>query len=117
MPVVYESVGATTFETSLCCLRRRGTLVTFGTSSGPIPPFDLFRLNRMGSLHVTSAGLADYIRDRAELLTRADALFAMVRDGTVTVAVNRRYKLSDVARAHADLEAQATTGSSLLIPE
>lgn len=116
LPVVYDSVGATTFEQSLQCLQRRGLVVTFGTASGPIPPIDLFRLNRMGSLFVTSAGLADYIHDRTELLERAEDLFAVVRSGAVQIAVHQRYPLAETAQAHRDLEARRTVGSSILMP-
>lgn len=116
LPVVYDSVGASTFEGSLLCLRRRGLVVSFGSASGPIPPFDLFRLNRMGSLYVTGAGLADYVHDRRELLERADELFAVVRSGAVRVSINQRYPLAEAARAHRDLEARRTVGSSILLP-
>jgi len=77
--VVYDSVGASTFETSLSSLRRRGTLVSFGSSSGAVPPFDIFRLNRMGSLTLTGGGLADYISNRDELLERARSVFEAVK--------------------------------------
>jgi NADPH2:quinone reductase len=116
LPVVYDGVGGSTFEASLRCLRRRGTLVSYGTAGGPIPPFDLFRLNRMGSLYVTSAGLADYICDRDELLMRADELFEAVRTGVVRVGIRQSYRLDDVVRAHRDLEARRTVGSSILLP-
>lgn len=116
LPVVYDGVGGSTFESSLRCLRRRGTLVSYGTAGGPIPPFDLFRLNRMGSLYVTSAGLADYIFERDELLARAAELLEVVRQGIVHIHVNQRYPLDDVARAHRDLEARRTVGSSILVP-
>jgi NADPH2:quinone reductase len=116
LPVVYDGVGGSTFEISLKCLRRRGLLVSYGTAGGVIPPFDLFRLNRMGSLYVTSAGLADYLHDREEMLERAADLFAMVKSGAVRVPINQRYPLADVARAHRDLEARRTSGASILIP-
>lgn len=116
LPVVYDGVGASTFDISLACLRRRGLLVSYGSASGVVPPLDLFRLNRMGSLYVTSAGLADYTSTRTELLERADDLFGMVASGAVRVEVKRRYPLAEAARAHADLEARKTTGSSILIP-
>lgn len=116
LPVAYDSVGATTFEQSLKCLRRRGMLVSFGSASGPAPPLDLFRLNRMGSLYVTSAGLADYTHDRADLLERAADLFGVLRSGVVTVTIAKRYKLVDARRAHEDLEARRNTGSAILIP-
>jgi NADPH2:quinone reductase len=116
LPVVYDGVGAATFEQSLQCLRRRGLVVSYGSASGAIPPFDLFRLNRMGSLYVTSAGLADYTHTRGELLERANDLFAVVRSGAVRVEVHQRYPLADAARAHRDLEARRTLGSSILLP-
>ena len=116
VPVVYDSVGASTFELSLSSLQRRGMVVSFGSASGPVPPLDIFRLNRMGSLYVTSAGLADYIHTRAELLERADDLFAAVKSGAVKVTINQRYPLAEAARAHRDLEARRTTGSSVILP-
>jgi NADPH2:quinone reductase len=116
LPVVFDSVGATTFEASLRCLRPRGTLVSFGSASGPVPPFDIFRLNRMGSLYVTSAGLADYIRGRADLLERAGSLFDAIKSGVLRIAVNRRYPLAEAAQAHRDLESRRTVGSAILLP-
>lgn len=116
LPVVYDGVGASTFEQSLKCLRRRGLVVSYGSASGVIPPFDLFRLNRMGSLYVTSAGLADYTHDRAELLERAADLFGVVASGAVRVEVRGRYLLAEAARAHRELEARRTAGSSILLP-
>jgi NADPH2:quinone reductase len=116
LPVVYDGVGGTTFEKSLQCLQRRGLCVSYGTAGGLVPPFDLFRLNRMGSLYVTSAGLADYLHDRAEMLERAEDLFAAVKSGVVRVSINQRYKLADAAQAHRDLEARKTLGSSILLP-
>ena len=116
VPVVYDSVGRDTFESSLAALRPNGTLVAFGTSSGPVPPLDLFRLNQMGSLHVTSAAFAWFMRDRRELLSRAHELFSMILTGRVRVSVNQRYALADAARAHAEIEARRTTGISVMTP-
>ena len=116
LPVVYDGVRGSTFEMSLLCLKPRGMCVSYGTAGGLIPPFDLFRLNRMGSLYVTSAGLANYLQDRAELLERAEDLFGIIKSGAVRVAINQRYPLADVVRAHRDLEERRTTGSSLLLP-
>jgi len=113
---VYDSVGKDTFENSLKCLRRRGMMVSFGTASGPIPPFDLFQLNLMGSLYLTSAGLADYTATREEMLGRADELFALVVEGSLRIEVNQSWPLADAAEAHRALESRATTGSSVLIP-
>jgi len=116
LPVVYDGVGAATFEQSLSCLRRRGLLVSYGSAGGVPQPLEIFRLNRMGSLYLTSAGLADYIHDRAEMLARAEELFEAMRAGAVRVEVRRRYPLAEAERAHRDLEARRTTGSSVLIP-
>jgi NADPH2:quinone reductase len=116
LPVVYDGVGGSTFETSLKCLKRRGMCVSYGTAGGLIPPFDLFRLNRMGSLYVTSAGLADYIAERSEMLERAEEVFAVMKSGAVTVKVSARYRLADAAQAHRDLEARKTVGSVILVP-
>ena len=116
LPVVYDGVGGSTFEMSLQCLRRRGMVVFYGSAGGVIPPFDLWRLNRMGSLYVTYAGLADYLYDRKEMLERAADLFAVVKSGVVRISVKQRYPLADAARAHRDLEAKRTVGSSILLP-
>jgi NADPH2:quinone reductase len=116
LPVVYDGVGGSTYEMSLQCLRRRGMAVFYGSAGGVIPPFDLWRLNRMGSLYVTFAGLADYLHERGEMLERAADLFAMIRSGAIKVPINQRYKLADVAQAHRDLEGRRTSGASILIP-
>jgi NADPH:quinone reductase len=113
LAVVYDGVGGSTFETSLACLRRRGLCVSYGTAGGLIPPFDLFRLNRMD---VTSAGLADYLHTRSEMLERAADLFLVLKSGAVRISINQRYPLADAARAHRDLEARRTVGSSILLP-
>jgi NADPH2:quinone reductase len=81
-----------------------------------IPPFDLWRLNRMGSLYVTYAGLADYLHNAAEMDERAADLFAMMKSGVIKVPIHKRYRLADAAQAHADLEGKRTSGASLLIP-
>jgi NADPH2:quinone reductase len=114
--VAYDAVGPATFDGSLRCLARRGLLVSFGTASGPLPPLDLFRLNAMGSLYVTSPGFADHTPDRAELLARAADLFAAIADGTLRIPIGATYALSDVARAHEDLQARRTIGASILLP-
>ncbi len=116
VPVAYDAVGPATFEGSLRCLARRGLLVSYGTASGPLPPLDLFRLNAMGSLYVTSPGYADYTADRAELLWRANDLFAAIAAGTLQIPIGATYKLADVARAHTDLQARRTMGASVLLP-
>jgi len=116
VPVVYDSVGAATFEITLACLRKRGMAVCFGTASGPVPPLEIWRLNRLGSLYLTGAGLNDYISERAELLERAADLFDVLRTGAVKPSINQRYLLKEAAHAHRDLENRRTTGSSILIP-
>ena len=116
VPVVFDAVGKDTFEASLNSLRIRGTLVSFGTASGPTPPFNLFDLNVRGSLFVTSAGLAWYTRSRAELLQRAAELIDLVARGVVRVPVMQQYPLAQAADAHRALEGRATTGMTVLLP-
>ncbi len=116
VPVVYDAVGASTFDNSLACLRARGMLVSFGTASGPIPGFDLFRLNRLGALYVTSANVFTFTRDRTEYVERSGELFEMLRTRMLRVAINHRYPPADAAQAHRDLESRRTMGSLLLRP-
>ena len=114
--VVYDSVGKTTFEKSLDCLRPRGMLALFGASSGPVPPFDPQILNAKGSLFLTRPTLVHYTASRDELEWRSRNIFdAMVR-GRLKVRIGQTYPLEDAARAHEDLEARRTTGKVLLIP-
>ncbi len=112
--VVYDGVGRATFDASLASLGRRGMLALFGASSGPVPPFDVQRLNAGGSLFVTRPTLADYTATREELLWRAGDVLAAVADGTLRVEIGGRYALADAARAYADLEGRRTTGKLLL---
>jgi NADPH2:quinone reductase len=114
--VVYDSVGRTTFEGSLASLRPRGLLVLFGQSSGPVPAFDLGRLNAMGSLFVTRPSLAHYTADRAELELRAGAVFAAIAARQLQVRVGAEFPLARAADAHRALEGRATTGKVLLRP-
>ena len=114
--VAYDGVGAATFEASLDSLRPRGLLALYGAASGPVPPFDLQRLNAKGSLFVTRPSLAHYIATRDELLWRADEVFAAVADGSVTVDIGGRYPLDEAADAYEALESRASTGKLLLIP-
>jgi len=114
--VVYDSVGKDTIEGSLRCLAPRGVLVTFGTASGPIPPFDLFRLNTLGSLYVTSPAFVTHTSERAELTERARQLFEAVERGILEVEIAGRYPLADAARAQEDLRARRTTGINILLP-
>jgi NADPH2:quinone reductase len=114
--VVYDSVGKDTFEGSLDCLKPRGLFVSFGQSSGPIPPFDIGLLSRKGSLFATRPTLFTYTLHRAELEAAAAALFEVLESGAVKVKVNQRYRLADAAQAHADLEGRRTTGTTILLP-
>jgi NADPH:quinone reductase-like Zn-dependent oxidoreductase len=113
VPVVFDSVGATTFAGSLASLRRRGLLVCFGTSSGPIPPIDAMQLALSGSVFVTRPALADYIADPAERAELAGELFGHVTAGRISIEINQRYALTDAVRAHEELESGRTTGSSV----
>ena len=114
--VVYDSVGQATFDGSLACLRPLGTLVSFGQSSGSVPPVDLGRLAAQGSVFLTRPSLLTYTAARADLLAHARDLFQVVADGVVDVKVDRTYPLAEAAQAHADLEARRTTGASVLLP-
>ncbi len=116
LPVVYDSVGKSTFEQSLQCLRPRGCLVLFGGASGAVPPFDLIRLSTMGSLYVTRPTLKDYISTRAELEARAADVFGWVADGSLKLRIAHTYPLADAARAQVELAGRKTTGKLLLLP-
>ena len=114
LPVVYDSVGKTTFEDSLKCLQPRGLLALYGASSGAVPPFDLIRLSTAGSLFVTRPTLKDYVATRGELEERANALFGWIATGELQVQIGHRYPLEDAQQAHRDLEGRRTTGKVLL---
>lgn len=114
--VVYDGVGAATFDGSLASLRPRGMMALYGAASGPVPPFDPQRLNAGGSLFLTRPTLAHYTATREELLSRADDLLGWVASGAVKVHIGRRYPLTEARRAHDDLEGRRTTGKLLLIP-
>jgi NADPH2:quinone reductase len=114
--VVYDSIGASTFDRSLLCLRPRGTMVLFGQASGRVPPFDLQVLNARGSLFVTRPKLADYVSIRAELMERASRVLGAVTSGDLRVRIFREYPLSQAAAAHTALASRSTTGKLLLIP-
>ncbi len=114
--VVYDSIGKDTFPMSLDCLKRRGMWVSFGQASGPVPEFRINLLAQKGSLFTTRPALGDYIATRKELVSTANDLFGVIAKGKVRIAVNQTYALSDVERAHRELEGRLTTGSTLLIP-
>ncbi|WP_406312962.1 quinone oxidoreductase [Streptosporangium sp. NBC_01639] len=114
--VVYDGVGAATFEGSLAALRPRGMMALYGQASGPVPPVDPQVLNKGGSLFLTRPTLVHYIATRDELTWRASDLFNWVASGQLKVHISHRYPLAEAARAHEDLEARRTTGKLLLIP-
>ncbi len=116
LPVVYDSVGKTTFDGSLSCLRPRGMMVLYGGSSGAVPPFDLIKLSTMGSLYITRPTMKDYVPTRADLEHRAGDVLRWVADGSLKLRLDYTYPLADAAQAHRDLEARKTTGKVLLIP-
>ena len=114
LPVVFDSVGKDTFMKSLDCLRPRGLMVLFGASSGPVPPLDLTVLSQKGSLLVTRPTLATFVATRQLLEENSADLFDAVGSGKVNIHVNQTYPLKDAAKAHRDLEARKTTGSTIL---
>lgn len=114
--VVYDSVGKTTFDKSLNCLRPRGMMVLFGASSGAVPPFDLTQLNGKGSLFVTRPTLHHYIATRAELEWRAGEVLGAVARGELALRTEHIYPLEQAAQAQIDMEARKTTGKILLEP-
>ncbi len=116
VPVVYDSIGRDTFETSLLCLARRGTLVSFGQSSGEPDPFRMLLLAARGSLFVTRPTMADYVATRLELLASAERVFSMLMSDKVKVTIGQTFRLDDIAAAHAALEGRRTTGSTVIIP-
>ena len=114
--VVYDSVGKTTFDKGLNILRPRGMMVLFGGSSGAVPPFDPITLLQKGSLYVTRPTLVNYIATREELVAHSGAVFGMITAGMLKLRIEHTYPLSEVQRAHRDLEGRKTTGKLLLIP-
>ncbi len=114
--VVYDGIGKDTFNGSLDALRPLGMMVSFGNASGPVPPFEPAILSQKGSLFLTRPTLMHYTAKRADLLAASRDLFEVVLDGAVKIAVNQTYPLAEAARAHRDLEARKTTGSTVLLP-
>lgn len=115
VPVVYDSVGKDTFVRSLDCLRRYGTMVTFGQSSGPVDPIPPILLSQKGSLYLTRPFLYHYIEKRADLEASANEFFEVLGAGQVKINVNQRFQLKDAADAHRALESRSTSGSSILL--
>ena len=116
VPVVYDSVGKDTFGASLDCLAPFGTMVSFGNSSGPVPPIDISILGAKGSLFLTRPSLATYTASRTDLEASAKDLIQAVSSGAVQIEVNQTFPLKDAAEAHRALEARKTTGSTVLLP-
>lgn len=114
--VVYDSVGKDTFTQSLDCLRPLGMMVTYGNSSGPVPPVSPLELSKRGSLFLTRPTLFSYVSTRADMLATSRELFAAVKSKAVRLRVGHTYALKDAAEAHRDLEARRTTGSLVLLP-
>ena len=114
--VVYDGVGKDTFPGSLDCLKPRGLWASFGSASGPVPPFDIGLLAAKGSLYATRPTLFTYVASRDQLVANASDLFDVVSRGIVQIRVDQTYPLSEAAQAHRDLEGRKTTGSTVLIP-
>lgn len=114
--VVYDGVGATTFDKSLSCLRPRGYMILFGAASGPVPPLDLQVLNVRGSIFLQRPSLNHHIAAREELLERAGEVLGWIRDGKVKLRIEHQFPMAEAAEAHKALEGRKTTGKILLIP-
>ena len=114
--VVYDSIGKDTFPASLDCLKPLGMWVSFGQASGPVPEFKITLLSQKGSLYATRPSLHHYTASRKDLVAAANDLFDVIGSGKVKVSVNQTYPLAKAARAHQDLEARLTTGSTVLLP-
>ena len=117
VPVTFDGIGMATWEVSLKATARRGLIVSYGNAGGPVAGVNLGVLARHGSQFVTRPTLFDYYLDPGERAAGATRVFAMIESGAVKITIGQRYGLQDAARAHADLEAGRTTGSSLLIPD
>lgn len=115
VPVVFDSVGKSTFMGSLDCLQKRGTMVTFGNASGPVEPISPLTLTQKGSIYLTRPSLMDYTESTEDYRACAEEFFKVVKSGAVKISINQRYALKDAAKAHADLESRNTTGSSVFI--
>ena len=113
---VYDSLGKDTFIQSLDCLRRRGTMVTFGNATGLVEPFAPIGLAQRGSLTLTRPTLFDFVSTKEELRSAAAQLFALVGSGDLSITIGQRYPLKDAAQAHRDAAARRTTGSTILLP-
>lgn len=116
LDVIYDGVGAATFDRGLTLLKPRGLMVLFGQSSGVVPPFDLGTLARLGSLYVTRPTMGSYISTKNDLRARTDELFALVANGELELRIDRTMPLADAAAAHRYLESRRAAGKILLVP-
>jgi len=116
VPVVYDAVGKDTFPASLDCLSPRGLFVSFGNSSGPVPPFDILMLSQKGSLYATRPTLFTYANTRAATQAMAEEMFALVLSGKIKSEARQTFALRDAADAHRALESRTTTGATVLLP-
>jgi len=116
VPVVYDSIGKDTFAGSLDCLAVRGMMVSFGNSSGAVPPFEPGILSAKGSLYLTRPTLFHYTRDAKELQETANDLFGVIASGAVKISVHQRFRLDDARKAHEALHSRNTTGATILVP-
>ncbi len=116
VPVVYDSIGVDTYTASLDCLSPLGMFVSFGNTSGPVPPIDSSELAGRGSLYFTRPTLFSYIAKRSDLVEMSTELFSVIASGKVKTNVRQRYAMSDATKAHEDLEARRTTGSTIFLP-
>jgi NADPH2:quinone reductase len=116
VPVVYDSIGKDTFPASLDCLSPRGFFVSFGSASGPVPPFNIMMLSQKGSLYATRPTLFTHAANRESLNAMASELFALVKEGKIKPDARQTFPLSEAAEAHRTLESRKTTGATLLIP-
>ena len=116
VPVVFDSVGKDTFMGSLNCLQPRGTMVTYGNATGPVPNFNPALLNQMGSIYITRPSLMHYVASRDDLELSTSRVFDAVKTGAIKVSLNQSFALKDANIAHKTLEARKTTGQSILIP-
>ena len=113
---VFDAVGADTFEASLASLRPCGNLITYGSSSGPVPPFDIFRLNEMGSLSITAGAFYWHMQTGEQIRNRAKKLFDIVSKQAVKITINQQFSLADAADAHRSMESRSTLGMTIIIP-
>jgi len=116
VPVVYDGIGKDTFMGSLDCLAPLGLMVSYGSASGTVPPFEIVVLSQKGSLFLTRPTLMTYVAKREDLVKSAAELFSVVKKGAVKITINQTYPLREAAQAHRDLESRKTTGSTVLLP-